>query len=247
MRYSRKVHLRAGETSVPSAKEMVPEIVRLIDPVSVIDVGCGTGAWLSEFRARGVEDILGIDYDVSEEDLLFPREKFLRVDLTRPFSIPRRFDLAVCLEVAEHLPVVSAHGFIGSLVRLAPVVLFSAAIPYQGGTHHVNEQWPEYWEGLFGAHGYAAIDCLRTEFWTNPNVAWWYAQNTVVFVQRDRISNYPVLEACDTGRLVSLVHPLNYLSHADPARHGVRVLMWSLLSASARAVARRLSRPGHRR
>ena len=63
-------------------------------------------------------------------------------DLAQPLQIDRRFDLALSLEVAEHLPPECGSEFVQTLTDLSSVILFSAAIPFQGGTDHLNEQWP---------------------------------------------------------------------------------------------------------
>ncbi len=151
----------------------------------MIDVGCGQGTWLSVFAEYGATDVNGIDGDYVDRDRLeIPADRFHGQDLSRPLAVERTFDLAVSLEVAEHLPEVACDGFVESLTRLAPVVLFSAAAPYQGGQNHVNEQWPEYWAERFARHGYLPVDCLRRRVWANPDVEWWYAQNALLFVAR---------------------------------------------------------------
>ena len=137
------------------------------------------------FRNHHIDDILGVDGEwVPAKLLQIPSACFLAHDLMKPIEIKRRFDLAVSLEVAEHLDRDSARSFVQTLVKLSSVVLFSAAIPYQGGTHHVNEQWPDYWAELFARHGYVAIDCIREKGWNNQDVDWFYAQNMLVFADR---------------------------------------------------------------
>jgi hypothetical protein len=198
-----------------SAEEIVPLVLQLLQPGSVIDIGCGVGAWLSVFRKHGVEDIFGIDGPwVDRTRLKIPEKQFSSLDLQKPFGIGRQFDLAVSVEVAEHLPPQSAEGFVHSLVSLAPAVLFSAAIPFQGGENHVNEQWPEYWAAHFDAEGYAVIDCLRRKIWRNDRVEWWYAQNLLVFARRDYLDRCPVLKKeyeAAAGPPLALVHPGKYL------------------------------------
>ena len=205
--------LKAG--SKQSATQIVPLILELLKPSSVVDIGCGSGEWLSVFDRHGVEDILGVDGNyVDRNSLAISSDKFLPLDLTQPFTINRKFDLVVSLEVAEHLPVESAENFIDSLTKLGSVVLFSAAIPFQGGTHHVNEQWQTYWIELFSNKNYQVIDCVRPLVWQNPNVEYWYAQNTFVFVRQDYLEQHKNLknnwEKSDKNRY-SLVHPRMYL------------------------------------
>ena len=84
------------KSSRQSAKEIVPLVLEFIRPQSVVDVGCGTGAWLSVFREQGIKDILGIDGDyVDLNSLLVPEESFQAHDLVCPLKIGRKFDLVV--------------------------------------------------------------------------------------------------------------------------------------------------------
>ena len=164
--YSSDFYKNIQIDSRQSAREIVPLVLELIPCKQVIDVGCGIGSWLSVFQEFEVESIFGVDGEwVDEKMLEIPPEVFRSFDLTKPFSMDRKFDLVVSLEVAEHLPHESAKQFVDSLVSLGPVILFSAAIPFQGGTNHINEQWPHYWLKLFQERGYVGIDCLRKKVW----------------------------------------------------------------------------------
>jgi SAM-dependent methyltransferase len=198
-----------------SARQIVPLVLDLLHPQSVIDVGCGIGNWLSVFCENGIEDFLGVDGDyVDLEKILIPADRFLASDLTQPLQLEQRFDLVVSLEVAEHLPADYACTFIKSLTRLGPVVMFSAAIPFQGGSQHLNEQWPDYWAKLFNLFGYSAVDCLRPQIWQNENIDWWYVQNLLLFVNSQHLATKPQLqrEAQRTNHArLSLVHPKKWM------------------------------------
>jgi SAM-dependent methyltransferase len=143
----------------------------LVDPKSVLDVGCGTGTWLSHFVGEGISDCIGIDGPwAASADLLIDRDKFVGANLEAPPKLDRRFDLTISFEVAEHLPQERAAGFVEYLCSTAPVVAFSAAIPLQGGTNHVNEQWPDYWIEMFRRNRFACLDLIRPAFWNNANL-----------------------------------------------------------------------------
>jgi len=181
--YTPKYSRNLGRVSRRTASVVVPLVIDLVRPGSVIDVGCGTGSWLAEFRKAGITDVLGLDGNwIRRDQLEIPVGQFQPTDLMQRFRVPRAFDLACCLEVAEHLPPDRARTFVGNISTLAPHVLFSAAIPFQGGTHHVNEQWPDYWQALFSDHGYHAIDCFRSRLWENPAVQPYVAQNLWLYV-----------------------------------------------------------------
>jgi SAM-dependent methyltransferase len=165
-----------------SARTVIPRLLELLKPASIIDVGCGTGTWLQVAQEEGIDDIFGLDGPwVRAEDLGISPERFLAADLTAPSDLSRAFDLVLSLEVAEHLPPAKAEGFVDLLTTLGPVVVFSAAAPGQGGAGHTNEQWPAYWSELFARRGYEAVDCLRDVFWENEVVEWWYRQNLLLF------------------------------------------------------------------
>jgi SAM-dependent methyltransferase len=213
--YSGSFFSGQASRSRTSAEAVIPLLLELVDVRSAVDVGCGVGTWLSAFRAHGIEDVLGIDGDyVPREQLKIPLEQFQGADLTQPLKIGRRFDLAVSLEVAEHLPPSISDQFVASLVGLADLVLFSAAIPRQRGSKHINERWQSWWAERFAEHGFVAVDCVRRRIWSDPNVEWWYAQNVILYVSSGQLSANPRLqreyELMGTGQL-SLVHPARYV------------------------------------
>ena len=204
------------DSSERSASIVVPIIIELLRPATVIDIGCGDGTWLCEFKKRGVSKIVGVDgAGLNERELRIPKDQYFVQDLSKSFSRDEKFDLAISLEVAEHLREESADLFVGSLVHLAPLVLFSAAIPYQGGTAHINEQWPEYWAQKFKERKFLPIDCIRPRIWDNKDVAWWYSQNMILFVEESHLYQSPDLlrlaEQNNRGP-IAIVHPRCYTS-----------------------------------
>lgn len=182
--YNEYFYREQSGPSLRSAREVVPIVLSLLASRSVVDVGCGVGTWLSVFRECGVNDVVGLDGEyVKNEQLQIPGEKFIPSDLNGNYAFDQRFDLAMSLEVAEHLSEEFAAGFVRDLASFSSVVLFSAAIPGQGGVHHVNEQWPAYWRGLFADRGYIAVDCIRPRIWNNRKIEVSYRQNIVLYVE----------------------------------------------------------------
>ena len=213
--YTEEYYSSIARGARSSAEIMVPLVIELVQPTSVIDVGCGSGEWLAVFRENGVEDVVGVDGAYVNKKLLkIPEERFVPADLRQPLHFERTFDLVTSLEVAEHLPASSAEGFVSELTKLGPIVLFSAAIPYQGGENHVNEQWPEYWATLFDEKGYVVVDPLRHKLWNEESVEFWYIQNTLIFVEQNRLGDYPLLSEAyvpHRSSMLSVVHPRQHL------------------------------------
>jgi len=230
--------------SLESARVVAPLVAELVQPRSVVDVGCGVGTWLRAFVDLGVTDYLGLDGDyVNRADLKISADRFRAADLTDPPPLGRTFDLAVCLEVAEHLPGASADRFVGFLTAAAPVVLFSAALPGQGGTSHVNEQWPKYWCQRFEARGYVRLDPVRPRVWRDRRVEWWYQQNICLYATAAAVASSPRL-----GEEAALARDFPYellhgnvfdpLVRATTARGMVTALPRAVLQAVRHAMRR---------
>lgn len=180
--------------------------MKLLNPNSVVDVGCGLAQWLSVFRDAGVSDILGIDGNHVPRELIYiDQDCFMTYDLEecKNFSIDRKYDLAVSLEVAEHLLPDKADGSVDMLTSLSDVILFSAAIPGQTGENHFNEQPHDYWQGKFLLKGYYMMDILRPVIWNNININWWYRQNIFLLIKKD----HPLYDESNVFDGRQIVHP----------------------------------------
>ena len=246
-RYDRAFYERHRSGSGSSAEVVVPLVVEWVRPRSVVDVGCGTGTWLAAFQRRGVEDVLGVDGSPVPSDLLqIPPDRFRVRDLSRPLDLGRTFDVALCLEVAEHLPASAASTLVASLTALAPVVLFSAAIPHQGGVGHVNEEWPRAWAERFAAAGFAWADPIRPRIWDDPGVEPWYAQNALLFHRAGRFPSPAPWEAAGAAPggasawPLPLVHPHGWLRAKRPpsVARAFRDLRRALFAAVSRPFRR---------
>lgn len=223
-RYSDRFYRGIRQGSARSAQETVPLILALFPSSTVLDVGCGLGTWLAAYSEAGCE-VFGVDSArVPTEKLLVPIESFRAVDLEEPLLLDARYDLVTCLEVAEHVSANRAPGLVGDLCKLSDVVVFSAAIPGQGGTHHLNEQWPSYWIDLFRSNGYEPLDCLRHKIWTNSEVEWWYAQNIFAYAKSTRLAEFPKAVAESRESPTDLVHPRAFVRMAIPSEMTPRML-----------------------
>jgi SAM-dependent methyltransferase len=229
-----------ARTADPSAAGVVPRLLHLASVGSVVDFGCGTGGWLAVFLAHGVADVLGLDGPwVRLDQLRIAPERFRRADLAQPIALGRRFDCALALEVAEHLPPDRADGFVADLLAAAPLILFSAAIPGQGGVEHVNEQWPGWWAERFAAHGARLVDPFRARLWDEERVAWWYRQNLLLAVTEEARARWPALAGLPQDSPLDLVHP--ELWRSVQKRLNPRLSLWAkqFLPALRRSLRRR--------
>lgn len=180
------------DASYKSAESVVPILLNVFKPKSVIDIGCGVGGWLHVFQRGGVTEICGYDVNELAADKYFIDKQRIRtnVDLSNSnFRIHEKTDLLICLEVAEHLPAEAADQFILNLVNASPVVVFSAALVGQTGVNHINEQPPWYWREIFNKFGYTEIDFIRPQILRNEEICWWYRQNITCFVRPDVLSS----------------------------------------------------------
>ena len=165
-----------------SARAVAALLTAEMPIASLLDIGAGHGAWAAEWLAAGVADVLAVDGDyVRRDQLAIPADRFKAHDLSTPLDLKRRFDLVQSLEVAEHLPEGKAELFVDNLCRHGDVILFSAAVPHQGGEHHVNEQPPEYWRRKFAARGFQAFDFLRPRLAGRAEVMPWYRFNSYLY------------------------------------------------------------------
>lgn len=239
--YTPKFYDDLADGSRQSADIIVPRVLGEVSAKTVVDVGCGIGTWAAAFARAGC-NVLGIDGDyVNRQMLQIPPDRFVARNLEQPITGLATFDLAVSLEVAEHLSAARAAGFVSELAGLAPCILFSAAIPCQDGTDHRNEQWLSYWVDLFRVCGCQPLDWLRPQIWDDDRICWWYRQNIILFCKTDQLAKYAHL---DRGKPMDLVHPQFVAAHgSDRSPLGLRQIVQSIPGALMRSMRNRFSMP----
>ena len=209
-----------SQPSALSAKHILPYVFSLWKPNQVDDVGCGIGTWASAAKELGVK-VNGYDgHYVDLNQLLINPSEFHSVDLETDLDLPLYSDFVMCLEVAEHISPSRSEWLIQQLTKSADVVLFSAAIPYQGGVNHINERWQQFWVDLFHTNGFVPVDVLRCEIWNNQMISIEYRQNSQLFVRSGSevlrvLSEYA--SSINYGGL-DVCHPEMYLSKIDYVR-----------------------------
>ena len=205
--------------SSESAEVILGMLFKHLHPANVVDVGCGRGTWLRAALELGTQHIVGLDDGcVGRDQLVIPLDAFRVADLRQPLELRERFDLCICLEVAEHLPFGDSERFVRDLTSLSDAILFSAAVPYQGGKGHINEQWPEFWALLFRRLGYSVHDLFRRDAWLDEKMVFWCAQNALLFTRDGSPTSGLVPEKVAPGQYLSIVHPIALLSNITPYR-----------------------------
>lgn len=194
---------------------IVPILIKVIHPKSVVDVGCGTGTFLRTFEKEGITDIMGLDGEWVNKEIISKNislDKFQEVDLEKEIDINRKYDLALCLEVLEHIDNAFVDVAVKTLAKLSDVIVFSAAIPGQGGQNHVNEQWFGYWMTKFRQYNYSFHDVFRPIFWNNADLAWWYKQNMFLVTNDSASVDISGFEKLMNHNINDYIHPQLFLN-----------------------------------
>jgi len=172
-----------------SAREIIPIIIEIFKPESVVDLGRGSGIWLNVFKELKVLKILGLDFHDSRH--LLKENEFIKIDLRKKLTLNKKFDLAISLEVAEHIEPTYSDLFVDNLTRLSDQIIFSAAIPNQEGENHINEQWNLFWVDKFEKRGFVALDLIRPRILLNNNIGFDYRQNIICFIKKSILDRNP--------------------------------------------------------
>jgi hypothetical protein len=208
-----------------SSKDLLEIVLGFAKSSSIVDLGAGNGDWAMSAAALGVERLVRIDGAWVPEDIRNEGAgSFIACDLEGQLPDLGDFDMAMCLEVLEHVSPQAGKRAVDWLCARAPVVLFSAAIPGQGGTRHVNEQWQSHWAGEFDRHGFGAWDVIRPAVWHRDDIPFWYRQNMLLYVDRQRAPDYGLAPEAE-ATLLDVVHPeLLAREEGKAKRYGARRL-----------------------
>ena len=191
-----------------SPRVILDILFKFYQPKTAIDVGCALCCWTEVLKSHGIT-VTAIDGEWYDKESVEIADNFICHNLNNGVLKIDKVDLAICLEVAEHVEATHAKDLVETLTGASDVILFSAAIPKQGGQGHVNEQWMTYWKEMFEERDYLFADIIRPVIWTNKDVEVWYRQNTVMFIHKDKyqgiLDDY---KKCGfENNMINVVHP----------------------------------------
>ena len=238
--------------STVAARRILPLLLERFEINSVLDVGCGTGAWLAVAREMGANRLTGVDATwaedwLDEDGMIGSRDfDFVEHDLRERLKLDDRFDLAMSLEVAQHFTDARAASFVEDLCATAPRVLFSSAVPLQYPPLEsimINNRWQSYWAGHFADCGYLPMDVIRPVIWNDDVIPDYYRQNMLVYVTESEH------DARLEPMMLDVVHPscwdrraVEALDAKKPRRLGLRArlrIAGGIPRETARAAKRR--------
>lgn len=209
--YDSKFHQGRNEATRYAAQSILAHVFNYFPQIkSVVDFGCGVGTWVNTAKdVANVDRLLGIEGPwLDRDELVIAKSQFLHADLGSTITLDERYDLAISLEVAEHISSEKADIFVDNLAAAADTILFSAAHPDQGGVGHVNEQWMDYWIDKFEARGYISLDLVRPYFYGVRDIPYGYKSNCLIFARSSSITASPI-----SDHLATFVPPEKYLLH----------------------------------
>lgn len=196
--------VRAG--AIQSAAAVLPIIFQTTGlPACLLDVGAGEGHWVDEAVRLGVPaaDAWGVDLEAEAEEYRWDAEAGTPLPLHPTYG---KWSVVLCLETAEHVTPRAGGHLVAELCSVTETIVWSAAVPGQGGDGHVNEAWPRDWHEVFQTHGFVLVDPWRDRLWECADVEPWYRQN-LLLAQRvgTTVSAYPAPR--------SLVDPVTFAHH----------------------------------
>ncbi len=172
-------------TTKQSADVIAGSVISDFKPLSVVDVGCGTGALLESLRTRGVQ-VKGLEYAQSALELCWARQlDVMKFDVASD-ELPElgEADLVISMEVGNQLPESSADRYIDVLCKIAPLVVFSSEIPGGGDKLPRNERPHRYWIEKFNQRGYRFDEERSAQWrkdWKEKGTAPWFSRNVMIF------------------------------------------------------------------
>ncbi len=213
--YSKEFYDLQLRGSLDSARLFLGYLFAYWTPRSVIDIGCGRGAWLTVCKELGAKHLVGLEGAwVRQEMMLDPSIEFRNANLAEVTPVCGTYDLALSLEVAEHLPPEASDQFFSTMTQASDAVVFSAAFTAQPGTNHINTRPHSFWAKKFIANGYLLFDIFRQEFWDNEKVEPWYRQNTFLYVKPDHSLHHALISnghsSCKNVGFADCIHPWLY-------------------------------------
>jgi len=208
--YNKNFYLDRDTRTNYAAEKILSMVFERYKVDSVVDFGCGVGTWLKNAEKLGATNTTGLEGDWLDQKMFVANGELLRKDFEKPVNLQRQYDLAISLEVAEHINETNIDQFIDGICSSSDVILFSAAVAGQGGKGHVNEQMQSYWVTMFNDRGYHCIDIIRKSMWGDSNIDVWYKQNVFIFSKKTEDKNF------SSDMPLDVIHPELFKLYSRP-------------------------------
>lgn len=189
--YSRDFHKSIENDEYPQAVRLASYIKNYMRPSKFIDFGCSTGLYLREMQIQ-IPELESVGYEFSKDAVdMALCKNVIEFDLTKKLDIDKKENtLGLCLEVLEHIDDSNWLPVLKNLSSLCDTIIFSAAVPGQGGTGHINCRNKIDWIYRFHTLGWI-VDLDKTkhilEVMTNGYHMGWFSFNAMVLVNGSRI------------------------------------------------------------
>jgi hypothetical protein len=141
---------------------------------TIIDIGCGDGSYVREFRKNGF-DCIGLDGNPLTSKIPYCQVMDFSINLISFFN-----DLAICLEVGEHIPQEYEQFFIDNICRVSDNIILSWAIEGQGGLGHVNCRNNDYIIAEMKKRNFD-YDAIATNFLRKNSTLPWFKNTLMAF------------------------------------------------------------------
>lgn len=191
--------------------ESAKRIYEVISPYlpkinSVVDIGCGMAAFSKVFQESGVEKVTLIDHPNFKASNCLVKQEFQFIPCNLDKEIPENLsaDLLICTEVLEHITKKRSLQVLDFITSCSDIIIFSAAIPRQGGLGHINEQRHEFWIKEFKKREFDYADLFKTKIINDESIFYWLRQNIFIFF-KNQPANSPLKNAKWLGENFEIV------------------------------------------
>jgi hypothetical protein len=152
---------------------IIKKISELYEPIAVADLGCGDGWYCQQLKQKwkntvihGYEGCVDMKTEGVYDDIFI-------LDLSLKRYVGIKYDLVLCIEVGEHIPLEKEQTFLDNVKEFCDCFLvMSWALPKQGGRGHFNERPEDYIIEQMTKRGFFVDDSSTNELRDAATLKW---------------------------------------------------------------------------